>query len=156
MSFTPRLLRSARPLLRLQPSHLARPTPHVRAFHPARPTLAGSGGLTNLFDAENMSDPARPRLQVAKLNDQGFHLSDGLIIPGGVIFVDDRAFLWDVDPVKVERDTGRGVWREWTVERFKIFETVLPRPGMSSRIQCSGRSASADNVEISIDQRSSS
>ncbi|KAG7571476.1 hypothetical protein FFLO_00659 [Filobasidium floriforme] len=133
MSFTPRLLRSARPLLRL-------PLPgttttllqhHARSLPPLTPqtrSYASSGGLTNLFDAENMSDPARPRLQVAKLNHQGFHLSDGLIIPGGVIFLDDRAFLWDVDPVAVEKVSGRPVWREWSVERFKVFETVLPRP----------------------------
>lgn len=72
---------------------------------------------------------ARPRIQVNKLNDQGFHLSDGLIIPGGVIFVDDRAFLWDVDAVETDKLSGRGIWDKWTKERFAIFETVLPRPG---------------------------
>ena len=135
MSFTPRLLRSARPLLRLPlPGTTTTLQHHARSLPPLTPqtrSYASSGGLTNLFDAENMSDPARPRLQVAKLNHQGFHLSDGLIIPGGVIFLDDRAFLWDVDPVAVEKVSGRPVWREWGVERFKVFETVLPRPGKS-------------------------
>lgn len=80
--------------------------------------------MTNLFD-----DTARPRVAVTKLNDQGFHLSDGLIVPGGVIFVDNRIFLWDVDPPKVDKLTGRGMWDEWKEDRLSVFETVLPRPG---------------------------
>jgi hypothetical protein len=88
-----------------------------------------SGGLTNLFDADEQG--ARPRLAVHKLNDEGFHLSDGLVIPGGVIFVENRAFLWDVDPVGTDALSGRGKWKEegWSKDRFKVFETVVPRPG---------------------------
>ncbi|KAJ9121524.1 hypothetical protein QFC22_002142 [Naganishia vaughanmartiniae] len=104
------------------PIHLASPrtihtTPHLR-----------SGGLTNLFDADDQG--ARPRLAVHKLNDEGFHLSDGLVIPGGVVFLDNRAFLWDVDPVGTDELSGRGRWKEegWSKDRFKIFETVVPRP----------------------------
>ena len=85
--------------------------------------------MTNLFDAYDQG--ARPRIQVSKLNDEGFHLSDGLVIPGGVVFVENRAFLWDVDPVGVDELSGRGKWKEegWTKERFAIFEMVVPRPG---------------------------
>lgn len=69
-----------------------------------------------------------------KLNDEGFHLSDGLVIPGGVVFIENRAFLWDVDPVGVDESSGRGRWKEegWTTERFAIFEMVVPRPGERS------------------------
>jgi len=136
MNSLPRLVRFAAPLARINPTF--RTLVPQRPIHTTPTRLAGSGGLTNLFDAENMADPARPRLQVAKLNDQGLHLSDGLIIPGGVIFVDDRAFLWDVDPVGIEKDSGRGIWGEWGVERFKIFETVLPRPGTPSCFSSNG------------------
>jgi NADH dehydrogenase [ubiquinone] 1 alpha subcomplex assembly factor 3 len=66
---------------------------------------------------------------VQKLTDEGFHLTDGLIVPGGVVFLDNRAFLWDVDPPGVDSATGRGKWEGWSKERFKIFETVVPRPG---------------------------
>jgi NADH dehydrogenase [ubiquinone] 1 alpha subcomplex assembly factor 3 len=52
-----------------------------------------------------------------------------LIIPGGAVFLDNRCFLWDVDPVLVDQKTGRGIWEGWGVERFKIFEVVVPRPG---------------------------
>jgi hypothetical protein len=117
-----RSVRKARPVVSALPGSSRQP------FHTAS-RLLKPAGFSNIFDAENMADPARPRLQVNKLNDQGFHLSDGLIIPGGVIFVDDRAFLWDVDPIGVEKETGRGVWRGWDKERFRIFETVMPRPG---------------------------
>ncbi|GHJ87913.1 hypothetical protein NliqN6_4315 [Naganishia liquefaciens] len=98
------------------------------AIHTSARLQAGSGGLTNLFDADDQG--ARPRIQVSKLNDEGFHLSDGLVIPGGVVFVENRAFLWDVDPVGVDELSGRGKWKEegWTKERFAIFEMVVPRP----------------------------
>lgn len=131
MSFRTSLLASVRPLRQCRcPLLVARPVPPSlhRTLHSSSSTQAG-GGLTNLFDVDPNSDPARPRIQVNKLNDQGFHLSDGLIIPGGVIFLDDRAFLWDVDPVGADPVTGRGLWEEWKVDRFAIFETILPRPG---------------------------
>lgn len=104
-----------------------------QAIHTSARLQAGSGGLTNLFDADDQG--ARPRIQVSKLNDEGFHLSDGLVIPGGVVFVENRAFLWDVDPVGVDELSGRGKWKEegWTKERFAIFEMVVPRPGERHR-----------------------
>lgn len=100
----------------------------TRSFHSCPPCQSG---LTNLYDRPDQSsssDPAQTRLQVEKLNDQGFVLADGLIIPGGAIFIDDRAFLWDVDPVQVDPLSGRGKWEGWSREQFRIFEAVLPRP----------------------------
>lgn len=122
------MLRSAFPALR-QARALPRTitTPPRRSIH-ASPTLRS--GLQNIYDIDAPNDPlARPRLAVSKLTDEGFHLSDGLIVPGGVVFLDNRAFLWDVDPVRTEKATGRGVWNAWGIERFKIFEAVIPRPG---------------------------
>lgn len=116
--------------------HFARPSTVSRQNAPISPrpihttsTLRSNSGLTNLFDAAD--NQGRPRIAVTKLNDEGFHLSDGLVIPGGVIFVDNRAFLWDVDPVGVDELSGRGKWGEegWSRERFKVFEMVVPRPG---------------------------
>ncbi|KAI5453293.1 hypothetical protein NCC49_006316 [Naganishia albida] len=115
--------------------HFARPSTVSRQNAPISPrpihttsTLRSNSGLTNLFDAAD--NQGRPRIAVTKLNDEGFHLSDGLVIPGGVIFVDNRAFLWDVDPVGVDELSGRGKWGEegWSRERFKVFEMVVPRP----------------------------
>lgn len=120
-------------LSRLGPISSRRSIPTVshRTIH-TTPRLQ-SGGLTNLFDVEDQG--ARPRLAVHKLNDEGFHLSDGLVIPGGVIFLENRAFLWDVDPVGTDELSGRGKWKEegWSKDRFKIFETVVPRPGKYRR-----------------------
>lgn len=110
----------------LRSSRTTRLAPRVvpsSSFHSSASRLKDSG-LTNLFD-----DTARPRVAVTKLNDQGFVLSDGLIVPGGVIFVDNRIFLWDVDPPKVDNLTGRGIWDDWKEDRLSVFETVLPRPG---------------------------
>jgi NADH dehydrogenase [ubiquinone] 1 alpha subcomplex assembly factor 3 len=124
-SATASTLRFAQPILS-RPQYATPASP--RLLHTS-PSLRASGGLTNLFDADDQG--ARPRIQVNKLNDEGFHLSDGLVIPGGVIFVENRAFLWDVDPVGVDELSGRGKWSEdgWSKERFAVFEMVVPRPG---------------------------
>lgn len=94
----------------------------VRQFQTTRPAFSG---LTNLFEA----NPDNPPLSVAKLNDKGFHLSDGLVVPGGVILADGAAFLWNVGP---PGDIMKGMataWEGWTPERFAIFERLVPRPG---------------------------
>lgn len=88
-------------------------------------TATARSGLTNLFEA----NPDNPPLSVAKLNDKGFHLSDGLVVPGGVILADGSAFLWNVSP---PGDIMKGMahaWAGWTPERFAVFERLVPRPG---------------------------
>lgn len=49
--------------------------------------------------------------------------------------MENRAFLWDVDPVGVDELSGRGKWKEngWSKERFAVFEMVVPRPGENVR-----------------------
>lgn len=79
-------------------------------------------GLVNLFDAGD-----NPPLSVQKLTPQGFHLSDGLVVPGGLIFADGRAFMWDVDPPKATGGLDE-VWGGWSPERFELFARVVPRP----------------------------
>ncbi|KAK4688732.1 NADH dehydrogenase [ubiquinone] 1 alpha subcomplex assembly factor 3, partial [Tremellales sp. Uapishka_1] len=95
----------------------------IRSLHTTTPRLSASI-LHNLYDTSD-----RPPLSVAKLTPRGFHLSDGLVVPGGLIFLDGRALLWDVDPPK--GDGGEGVeeaWSGWDKDRFLVFEKVVPRP----------------------------
>ena len=81
--------------------------------------------LTNLFDTGD-----RPSLFVTKLNDKGFHLSDNLVVPGGLIILGGRPLLWDVDPPGDDIRKGlEGMWQGWTEERFSVLEMVVPRPG---------------------------
>lgn len=96
-------------------------TPARRAFHSSSPALS----LQNLFET-----PDNPPLSVTKLDAKGFHLSDGLVVPGGCVFTDGRAFLWDVDPPVGDGSQGLSkAWAGWTPERFSVFEHVVPRPG---------------------------
>lgn len=114
------MLRTALLRAPLASTRLARPT--ARTFHTTRPAFSG---LTNLFEASD-----NPPLSVDKLTNDGFLLSDGLVVPGGVIFADGRAFMWDVDPPHLEAGgTLEGAWKGWTKERFEVFERLVPRPG---------------------------
>ena len=85
-----------------------------------------ASALQNLFDADD-----RPSLFIEKLNEKGFYLSDHLVVPGGLIIVDGRPLLWNVDPPRDYDAKGgiEGIWRGWAKERFSVFETVVPRPG---------------------------
>lgn len=117
-------LSAARPALRSAalPAVARVPALSARQFSTTSPALSG---LTNLFEANTENPP----LSVAKLNDKGFHLSDGLVVPGGVILADGAAFLWNVNP---PGDIMKGMptaWAGWTPERFAIFERLVPRPG---------------------------
>lgn len=101
----------------------------LRAVRPLSRTLhttsAVRSGLTNLFEAAEV-----PPLAISKLNDKGYLLSDGLIVPGGCIFAGGRALLWDVDPPKGNGSEGlAAAWEGWGVDRFKVFEVLVPRPG---------------------------
>ena len=108
---------------RLQPQrNNANPIPYRAQLHTSVPRLSG---LQNIFE-----QPERPALSIVKLTDRGFHLSDQLVVPGGLIILDHRAFLWDVDPPSPPTPGG---WATWTKERFAMFESVSPRPG-----KCSG------------------
>lgn len=56
-------------------------------------------------------------------------MTDDLVVPGGLILIEGKPFLWDVDPPKVGAGNLRDWWKGWTPERFGIFEVVIPRPG---------------------------
>lgn len=93
----------------------------ARSFHSTPPRQ----GLTNIFEASDS-----PPLSITKLTTGGFQLSDGLLVQGGCIFADGRALLWDVDPPKGNGSDGLDkAWEGWSEERFKVFETLVPRPG---------------------------
>lgn len=103
----------------------------TRQIH-STPRLA----LQNIFETHSPDDPNSPRplLSVAKLTARGFHLNDDLLIPGGVVFLDGRAFLWDVDPPRGDGSLGPAeTWKGWKKDRFKVFEAVVPRPGVLGR-----------------------
>lgn len=95
----------------------------VAPFHTSTPARS----LQNIFET-----PERPSLAITKFNDKGYHLTDGLVIPGGVVFVGGQVMLWDVDP-PIGNGSGKGgleaAWKGWGKERFKVFESVSPRPG---------------------------
>jgi hypothetical protein len=51
-----------------------------------------------------------------------------------LIFAGGRALLWDVDPPNEGAGGGiEGYWKGWREERFRVFETVVPRPGERCR-----------------------
>jgi NADH dehydrogenase [ubiquinone] 1 alpha subcomplex assembly factor 3 len=107
-------------MLRTQLLRLSRPT-SSRCFSATRPAQS----LTNIFDTAD-----RPSLTIAKLTPKGFHLSDDLVVPGGLVLAGYQALLWDVDPPKGDGSAGiDAAWSGWTKERFQVFESVVPRPG---------------------------
>ncbi|ORY34804.1 hypothetical protein BCR39DRAFT_514906 [Naematelia encephala] len=86
---------------------------------------------SRLLDLENMFDPDQaPSLTISRLTQRGYELSDDLVIPGGVVFIDSQPFLWNVDPPRSdpEAKTLEKVWEGWGKERFGVFEVVTPRP----------------------------
>jgi NADH dehydrogenase [ubiquinone] 1 alpha subcomplex assembly factor 3 len=92
-----------------------------RGLHTTRPVQS----LTNIFDTAD-----RPSLTIAKLTPKGFHLSDDLVVPGGLVLAGYQALLWNVDPPVGDGTGGlEAAWKGWTKERFQVFESVVPRPG---------------------------
>lgn len=65
---------------------------------------------------------------MSSLSKTGFELTDGLIIPSPVIFLNGTVFLWDVLPPAED-----GSWEGWSEEKLKLFEVVTPRPGPFDR-----------------------
>lgn len=101
---------------------VCRPVNSVRTFSSTRPCTSA---LNNILASED--DPVK--LQVDRLTPRGFHLSDDLLVPGGLLLIDGQPFLWDVNPPNLKASTLPGFWAGWTPEAFKVFEVVLPRPG---------------------------
>ncbi|WWC65975.1 uncharacterized protein I303_108597 [Kwoniella dejecticola CBS 10117] len=117
-------LSSFRPAL--QPRLLS-PAHHLPRFSP--PTLGvSSKRLFQNILSPNPDSTDAPNLAINKLTARGFILSDNLVIPGGCIFHSGRAVLWDVDPPKTNEGTLDLMWKGWGVERFRVFEVVVPRP----------------------------
>jgi NADH dehydrogenase [ubiquinone] 1 alpha subcomplex assembly factor 3 len=75
------------------------------------------------------ADAPRPAISVASITPAaGFTLTDGLIIPSPVIFLNGVVFLWDVAAPNTEDFS----WEGWSEAKLKLFEVVTPRPGQSS------------------------
>jgi NADH dehydrogenase [ubiquinone] 1 alpha subcomplex assembly factor 3 len=123
-------------MLQTSITRLAQPLT-ARTLHTTRPVLS----LQNIFETSD-----RPSLTIAKLTPKGFHLSDDLVVPGGLVLAGYQALLWNVDPPKGDGSGGmEEAWKGWTKERFQVFESVVPRPG---QLLASHRRSSADDVEI--------
>lgn len=105
--------------------NLARNVPRLQQLHQRSLHVSAPLRLQNLYE-----NPETPPLSIKRLDSKGYLLSDGLLIPGGCVFADGRAFLWDVDPPVGDGSKGLNVaWDGWTPERFKVFEKIVPRPG---------------------------
>jgi NADH dehydrogenase [ubiquinone] 1 alpha subcomplex assembly factor 3 len=110
-------------MLRTSVARLAQPL-SARGLHTTRPLQS----LQNIFETSD-----RPSLTIAKLTPKGFHLSDDLVVPGGLVLAGYQALLWNVDPPKGDGSGGmEEAWKGWTKERFQVFESVVPRPGQSA------------------------
>lgn len=113
-------LSASRPTTTL-PRLVALPSPQARSFHA---TQTPRSGLQNIFETSDL-----PSLSIAKLTPRGFHLTDDLVIPGGLVLVGGRALMWDVDPpILPPGGTLPDAWKGWTADRFAVFATVVPRP----------------------------
>jgi NADH dehydrogenase [ubiquinone] 1 alpha subcomplex assembly factor 3 len=87
----------------------------VRRFHSST-ILRYPAGLENILGG----GPAPP-VQVKSLGEKGIELANGLVIPSACIFLDGQVFLWNVPPKP---------WKDWAEEHFRIFDVVVPKPGM--------------------------
>lgn len=127
-------------MLRTSLTRLARPLV-PRGLHTTRPVQS----LQNIFDTAD-----RPSLTITKLTPKGFHLSDDLVVPGGLVLAGYQALLWNVDPPKGDGTGGmEAAWQGWTKERFQVFESVVPRPGERASITGSTWTGlGADDTEI--------
>ncbi|KAM0749959.1 hypothetical protein T439DRAFT_315326 [Meredithblackwellia eburnea MCA 4105] len=97
----------------------AAPRPQIRLLCSSTPAHRIADDFVNIIQA----DAARPIPQVKSLSaEEGFTMSDGLIIPSPVIFINGALFMWDVPP---PQEMG---WPGWEVEKWKLFEVVTPRP----------------------------
>ncbi|KEI42330.1 uncharacterized protein L969DRAFT_84188 [Mixia osmundae IAM 14324] len=71
-----------------------------------------------------LSDAPRPAIIVETASEEkGFMLSDGLTLPQACIFLNGSTFLWDVPEAPQDF-----TWQDWSIDHFKIFEVVSPRP----------------------------
>jgi NADH dehydrogenase [ubiquinone] 1 alpha subcomplex assembly factor 3 len=112
------------PALLALPSRLRPAARRLALNRPFHPTPTALSGLTNIFET-----PDLPSLSIAKLTPRGFHLTDDLVIPGGLILLGGRALMWDVDPPMLPPGgTLVDAWKGWTPERFAVFASVVPRP----------------------------
>nr|XP_019043389.1 hypothetical protein I302_07966 [Kwoniella bestiolae CBS 10118]OCF22319.1 hypothetical protein I302_07966 [Kwoniella bestiolae CBS 10118] len=115
-----------RPILTsLRPLPLSRPVVSSRLPHVSRTPIRS---FQNIL-APNPDSEDKPNLAINKLTPRGFILSDNLVVPGGCIFHSGRAVLWDVDPPLAGEGKIDAMWSGWGVERFRVFEVVVPRPG---------------------------
>ncbi|KAI0700592.1 DUF498-domain-containing protein [Cytidiella melzeri] len=74
--------------------------------------------FTNILAGTNV-----PATQVRTVTSEGVHLEDGRIIRGPCLFLEGKAFLWNVPQQQTEK-----VWEGWKEEHFEVFEVTIPKP----------------------------
>ncbi|KAI6135144.1 DUF498-domain-containing protein [Pisolithus croceorrhizus] len=96
--------------------------------------------LTNILASD-----IPPPVQVLSVSKTGIKLADGLIFSGPVVFLDGKVFLWDVpnggfssvvSTAQSRSGKGSGMerWEGWTNDHWSIFEVVVPKPGVYSKL----------------------
>ena len=96
--------------------------PAVRTL--SKPTEARNLHFSNIwkFGLTNIINAAPPLVQVRTITSEGvIQLANGMNLPGASIFLGGKVFLWDVPSI---------LWKDWDTNRFRIFEVVVPKPGL--------------------------
>jgi len=79
--------------------------------------------MSSLAEASIYADETPPAVAVKTVSSSEIELVDGLVLSSACIFLEGRVFLWEVPRVGSHAN-----WPDWTVEHFKPFEVVIPRP----------------------------
>ncbi|CAJ0764578.1 4884_t:CDS:2 [Entrophospora sp. SA101] len=108
--------------------------------HGQQKNSTSSVPFTNMFD----DSISRSSILINRLTKHGFVTSNNLKIRGPILILNKNLFLWDV-PQKVNSG-GKGVFDVWNKNFLKIFEIVIPKPGMQLDAMDSDNAASTFNV----------
>ncbi|KAF5369603.1 hypothetical protein D9757_010469 [Collybiopsis confluens] len=104
----------------------------TRTFRTSPSSFLGQGSGTSkpLPFTNILASDIPPPVQVASVTPSGIQLTDGLIIPGPVVFLEGKVFLWDVPRALMSTGSGTGSEedKQMIKDVFEIFECVIPKP----------------------------
>ncbi|KIK64772.1 hypothetical protein GYMLUDRAFT_160733 [Collybiopsis luxurians FD-317 M1] len=116
----------------LAPSNSCSSSIQTSFFHTSAVSSSGpgSGSSKPLPFTNILASDIPPPVQVASITPSGIQLSDGLIIPGPVVFLEGKVFLWDVPRALLSSSWGGEAEEDKQLIRdvFGIFESVIPKP----------------------------
>ncbi|WFD21705.1 aminodeoxychorismate synthase [Malassezia equina] len=79
--------------------------------------------LVNILEDESLP------IRINKVSSSGVQLADGQEYPPTCIFLDGRAFVWNVPPIdKMQAMPNGHGWEAWTNDIWSLFELTTPRP----------------------------